>query len=323
MPAAFHLGFWNVQNLFEPGVVARGPQTADEFEAKLNNLSTALNQFVGGRGCDLLGFAEIQSEANLLQLGGRLQGGPYLIAWENAGLAEQTGLGVLARESLFSSIEILEVQRPTVLARPRVIVVRCQLHGTPEPFLLVLNHWKSRLPSSPLSDEDDRRQTADWLGQRLAQESQASCVLVAGDFNAEPFESPFGELRLRGGRTFSAARWAGATPAYLYNTAWKFLPEPADCSNALAHGYKETRPKSTHGDGEPSLFDHLLVSGAVLRGGLVTLVESEVHYPAVDLLTSRHKRGGKLIPAAWQYNSPGEFSGTSDHLPLVAKFLVN
>jgi len=323
MPSAFHLAFWNVQNLFEPGVVARGPQSVDEFDSKLKNLSQALNQFVDGDGADLLGFAEIQSETNLQQLAAKLQNGPYLQAWESAGIAQQTGLGVLAREAIFSNIQIVDVQRPTVFARPRVILVRCELRSIQEPFWLVLNHWKSRLPSSPISDEDDRRQTADWLGQRLAQESRASSVIVVGDFNAEPFEAPFGDLRLRGGRTFSSARWAGATPAYLYNAAWKFLSEPADSDAALAPGYKESRPKSTHGEDSPSMFDHLLVSGAVLQGGLLTLVERDIHYPAIDLLTSRHKRGGKLIPSSWHYVSPGEYSGTSDHLPLVAKFLVN
>jgi hypothetical protein len=323
MPAAFHLAFWNVQNLYEPGVVARGPQDADEFDSKVQNLAQALNQFAGGSGADLLGFAEIQSEANLQQLEGKLSNGPFLRIWESATLASQTGLGLLAREAIFSGIQIVAVQRPTVLARPRVMIARCELHGIAEPFLLVLNHWKSRMPSSPMSDEDDRRETADWLGDLLARESKTSCVIVVGDFNAEPFETPFGELRLRGGRTFSSARWAGATPAYLYNAAWKFLSEPEDCQAALAPGYKESRPKSTHGEDSPSLFDHLLVSGAVLRDGLVTLVESEIQYPAIDLLTSRHKRGGKLIPSAWKYVAPGEFSGASDHLPLVAKFLVN
>lgn len=178
------------------------------------------------------------------------------------------------------------------------------------------------MPTAPISDEDDRRESADWLGQRLAAELRSTCVVVVGDFNAEPFEPPFSELRLRGGRTFSGARWAGASPAYLYNTAWRLLSEPEPSEVALTAGYRESRPKSTHGDDSPAVFDHLLVSGAVLGGGMLTLEERKVEYPAIDSLTSRYKRGGKLVPAVWKYVSANEFSGTSDHLPLTARFLV-
>jgi hypothetical protein len=243
--------------------------------------------------------------------------------WEAAGAANQTGLAVLARQSRFSALQAIAVQRPTLLARPRAMIVRCELQGHAEAFLLVANHWKSRLPSAPLSDADDRRQTADWLGQELSQSSRTTVALVIGDFNAEPFEAPFGDLRLRGRRTFSQTLWSGATPAYLYNTSWRFLPQPDPWETASQPAYRESRPKSSHGDGTPNMFDQLLVSGRALRGGLLRLLESEVQFVAVDQVTSRHTPSGVLVPASWRYVSDQEFTGSSDHFPLAALFEVS
>jgi endonuclease/exonuclease/phosphatase family metal-dependent hydrolase len=318
--ASLNVAFWNVQNLFEPGVVARGPQSPGELDEKLDVLSGVINAFFGGEGPDVLGLAEVSTKRIFLDLVRRLNH-RFLHVWEDAGISDQTGLALLARESRFVDVTVLDTQRPSVAARPRSVIVRCELAGTPEPFLVVVNHWKSRL-GTPAIHNADRLQTADWLGDYLANKSSEQCVLVLGDFNAEPFEPPFGELRLRGRRTFNGALWSNATPAYLYNTAWKIVTEPESWEVACQPGYVESRPKTTHGDAGTNVFDQLLVSGRALRNGPLTLREQ-----TVDLFrnpkTLKQSATGVLRPRKWVYVSPNEHDGSSDHFPLLATFTVN
>lgn len=315
-----NVAFWNVQNLFEPGVVARGPQSQTELDEKLDVLGGVINAFFGGDGPDVLGLAEVNTERILLDLVGRLND-PYFHVWEDAGTSDQTGLGLIARESRFLDLTLLDTQRPSVAARPRSMIVRCELTGNPEPFLVIVNHWKSRL-GPPALHNADRLQTADWLGDYLANANNVTCALVLGDFNAEPFESPFSELRLRGRRTFSNALWSNATPAYLYNTAWKIMTEPESWEDSRQPGYVESRPKTTHGDSGVNVFDQLLVSGRALRNGPLTLQEK-----TLDLFrnhrTLKQSTAGTLRPRKWNYVSQSEHDGSSDHFPLLATFTVN
>jgi hypothetical protein len=41
--ANLNVAFWNVQNLFEPSVVARGPQSQTELDEKLDVLADVIN----------------------------------------------------------------------------------------------------------------------------------------------------------------------------------------------------------------------------------------------------------------------------------------
>lgn len=315
--ADLNVAFWNVQNLFEPGIVARGPRSQIELDEKLDVLGDVINAFFDGAGPDVLGLAEINTERILLDLVRRLNG-PYIRIWADAGTNDQTGLGLIARESRFLDLTLIDTQRPSVASRPRCIIVRCQLIGEAEPFLAVVNHWKSRLGPTAIHNAD-RLQTADWLGDYLANTSVETCVLVLGDFNAEPFEAPFSELRLRGRRTFSNALWSNSTPAYLYNTAWKIMTEPETWEVASQSGYVESRPKTTCGDSGATVFDQLLVSGRALRNGPLTLRERTLNLFHNHARTCRASSTGVLRPCKWDYVSD---QGSSDHFPLLATFIL-
>ena len=315
--ANLKVAFWNVQNLFEPGIGSRRPQSQAELDQKLDVLGGVIKAFFD-RWPDVLGLAEINTKRIFLDLVRRLSGS-YFHVWEDPGTSDQTGLGLIARESRFVDLTLLKTQRPSVAARPRSIIVRCELLGSPEPFLVVVNHWKSRL-GPPSIHIADRLQTADWLGDYLANASKETCVLVLGDFNAEPFEPPFSELRLRGRRTFSNPLWSNSTPAYLYNTAWKMMTEPECWEVASQPGYVESRPKTTCGDSGVNVFDHLLVSGRALRNGPLTLQENTLTLFHQHPRTSRTSATGVLRPCQWNYAFD---EGSSDHFPLLATFTVN
>jgi hypothetical protein len=175
-----NVAFWNVQNLFEPGVVARGPQSQTELDEKLVVLGDVINAFFGGNGPDVLGLAEVNTKQIFLDLVGRLNG-PYFHVWEDAGTSDQTGLGLIARESRFVDLTLLDTQRPSVASRPRSMIARCELVGNPEPFLVVVNHWKSRLGPPDLANAD-RLQTADLVGRLLGKLQQRYVCPGAGRF---------------------------------------------------------------------------------------------------------------------------------------------
>jgi endonuclease/exonuclease/phosphatase family metal-dependent hydrolase len=310
------LAFWNVQNLFEPGVVDRGPQSATERDAKIVHLSAQINGFFSAAGPDVLGLAEVGTEAIFESIRGALNG-QHLAYWEPPGQENQTGLGILVRVPPCSDLEHVATDRPTLASRPRVVLARITLAGVDEPFLLAVNHWKSRLQSGGVDDGADRMESSRWLGDLLAAEDRTTAAMVVGDFNAEPYEAPFNELGIRGKRHFSSAMWTGGNPAYLYNTAWRAMTEPALWEETNVSGYEESRPKTSHDTSPGVIFDQLLVSSRVLRNGPVTLQEHSVGYRHNDVLAYRSGTG-VLRPRRWEYSNATTFSGASDHFPLLA-----
>ncbi len=325
--AEFRVAFWNLQNLFEPSVVDRGPKSEVELEERITLIAEVTRRFFSGNGPDLLGLAEVGSERIFEKLGEAIFGaGRFQGIWEPPGMSvgsnAQTGLGLLGRASLITGMRKVLVDRPLIAQRPRAVIVECDVQGVAESLLMIVTHWKSRRPGTAISDADDRRQSADWLGDFLSRRDRTTSTVVMGDFNAEPFETPFSELRLRAGRTFSRALWSNATPAYLYNTGWKFLTEPSHWEDAAKTGYVEPRPKSSHGETGVQLFDHVMVSGRLLKHGPFRLRESSVCFHCEIGVNARRTRDGVLHPLRWQEREVGsqEFIGCSDHFPVLACF---
>jgi endonuclease/exonuclease/phosphatase family metal-dependent hydrolase len=307
-----NIAFWNVQNLFEPNPV-RGPATAAELAAKIETLAEVLNALFAGEGPDVLGLAEVHTESVFHELVDQLDD-DYLRIWEPAAMANQTGLGAIAKRTAVDDFTLLEAFRPTVGARPRVLVTACRATGSNARFLFVVNHWKSRLPPVRQSSED-REETAAWLGQFL-QATPVECAVIVGDFNAEPYEEPFRGM-LRGRRTFRGAFSPGAS-AHVYNTAWRFMGEREYWAVASQPGYREQTPTSSHGESGDSLFDQLLVTKRALKDGPLELQEDTVQF-ICEAATARHNRYGVVRPRSWEYNG-GTPAGSSDHFPLVASF---
>lgn len=323
----FRVCFWNVQNLFEVGAVARGPQSHAEMSAKLARIGEVLTGAFGPAASDLpdvIGLAEVQTEQLAGAVANRLPE-PYSLVWSPPPPGQlQTGLGLLVRRGVANHSRWVGEYRPSIGSRPRIMLAEVQLALPNAPTALIaVNHWKSRMnhAGSAMTPEQDRNETATWLGELLAKRDKYDPVIIMGDFNAEPWEPPFGEFRLRGKRTFSGALWSGSTPAYLYNTAWRFAAEPDFWENRLAAGntYRESRPKNTH-TGSDSLLDQLLVSRGLLRNGPLTLVEGSVQYVTAPP-AGRHSNRGNLQPDRWAFNSQGGTGdGAADHFPLIAQF---
>lgn len=213
--ADLRVAFWNVQNLFEPGTWKNGPTDEPELVAKLDAIARTLNGLFAGAGPDLVGLAEIHTERILGLLEQRLRG-PYLRLFEPCGDDRWTGLSVLARTERFARLVPVEVYRPWVTSMPRWLIARCQLREDQggASILFVVNHWRSRVNEARSNAASERYETARALRGKLARSRLDTCAIVLGDFNAEPFEEPFGEAGLRSVRHFHPHLWEGGC-AYL------------------------------------------------------------------------------------------------------------
>jgi exonuclease III len=316
-PRRLKVAFWNVENLFDPANnVGRGPKDAPELEAKLDRLAACINSFFGeGEPPDLLALAEVNTVDLLNRLGSKLVKGPYRILWEKPGKHDQTGLGVLARDPIVN-LEIVDAQRPLASARPRCLILRCALIGDIS-FVFVVNHWKSQLPSpdGKLASDADRKETALWLRDTL-DELEDKCILLIGDFNAEPMEMYFDTLHLPCFRHFSKVILGNSK--VFYNTAWRYLAEPFYWEEWASNPkLKEPRPKRTHSGGFV-IWDQLMVSAGALKDGPIKLLEKTVRY-YISHFNARHNKNGVLEPMRW---TDGEVIGASDHFPLLAEFEI-
>ena len=83
--------FWNVENLFEPGVVPRAPQNKAELQQKTKAIGEVLTKSFDGLGPDLVGVAEIGSRSVFQNLCWQLDGGPFLQLWERSASCVRRG----------------------------------------------------------------------------------------------------------------------------------------------------------------------------------------------------------------------------------------
>jgi exonuclease III len=318
MAPTLKIAFWNVQNVFWPGRVPRGLNKPSEFGLKLDRLAQCINDFFANAMPDFLCLAEIEDEALARELAKRLHAS-YVPTWEQAGRNVDSGLGFLSNSATVAKVAGPVVCRPTLSARPRAIAVECHMRQVREPFLLVINHWRSRMPPRPgdlYTPADDRRHTADWIRKELGRHPDTPAILI-GDFNAEPTEAPFNQWHLDASRNFPIHPQNDS----LYNTAWRFLTEPLRWENRLARIH-EPRPKRTFGEYPIAVFDQLLVSRQAMAPRPFGLLESTIRYYCRDNVNSRVNTNGVMFPFPWDFRSDQDYQGASDHYPLLAEFAL-
>ncbi|MEN6642506.1 MAG: hypothetical protein ABFE08_08680 [Armatimonadia bacterium] len=315
--------FWNLCNYYEPGSSARGPQSEREIELKRGVLARTLGLLFDGKGPDIFACAEVNSERLVKELGEHAWSGRYSVVWEGSQQVTDAGIGLLWDATKVLGPDSVEVYPANRGARLRYVLLHMRVRANGMPFLLIINHWKSRMKLGGVDDEADRRDTAEALGDRLGGEDKITDAILVGDFNAEPFEAPFGQTRLRSSRHFSTPlRWR-RSPAHLYNPMWRWLDEPDHYEEAIADDYRQPRPTTSFGPDGNCIFDQLLVSGGLLRGDSLQLQERSVCLYHDDLIARYTARTGRIVPIKWEYDPEAKTStGCSDHLPLLASFIA-
>lgn len=313
--AELRVACWNVENLFHPNSgVARGPKTVGELDRKIAATAAVVRDLFGGPLPHLVGFVEVGDSVVFDKLVKAIDPN-WIGVWENPGRKDQTGLGIAGDPQRIKSLKIVAVDRPSVMAKPRAIVAECELTET-NPFVFALTHWKSRMQQAGTDDKADRLESGRWLGELLSQRySSSHSIIVGGDFNAEPYEAPFLESALRAKRHHTSILHSQANAAYLYNLGWRFLAEPDLWEAKNVAGYAATLSTTTHGDGAPVVFDSLLVSKRLLKGGPLKIREAS----AAIVADSRIRGiGAKIFPLKWKYDAANDTHvGLSDHFPVA------
>lgn len=306
---------WNVENLFHPNSgVARGPKTVEELDRKIAETAQVVRDLFGGPMPHLVGFVEVGDSVVFEKLVKAIDPN-WIWRWENPGRRDQTGLGIAADPARVKSLDIIAVDRPSIMAKPRAIVAECELNEI-NPLVFALAHWKSRMQQGGTDEKADRLESGRWLGDLLSTRySSSHSIIVGGDFNAEPFEAPFLESALRTRRHHTGVLHSQATAAYLYNLGWRFLAEPDLWEAKNAAGYVPIIPTTTHGDGTPVVFDSIMVSKRLLKGGPLKMKEASAAIVADPRVRGT---GSKIYPLKWKYDAVSDtHTGLSDHFPIA------
>lgn len=169
-----------------------------------------------------------------------------------------------------------------VNARCRWFATQFQLKsGSRGRFWLVVNHWKSQMGDQRIS-EHLRINSASEIGDFFLKQARLAteAMLLIGDFNCEPFSTPFHKTRnvLRAVRERTFVLREKNRLAYFYNPMWRLLGEADDHDASLLKGYSPTRPPGTyrHRDMGWRTFDQILVSKPMLTKGFVSFIESSI-----------------------------------------------
>lgn len=316
------VAFWNVENLFEAGVNARrGPQSAPELSAKVARVTSVLRGL--GSPPDppaLIGLAEVATERLVKRIARNLvptDPTRFGYTWAPAkDSALDTGLVLLVDTKVIHSCSFISLQSPQH-SRPHVLWTKCGIRGVAAALFVSVNHWKSRMADHGDAGGARRAQSAQWLEGTIASIDRDVQVVALGDFNDEPFDQSL-RVALRAKRSHAGVFEANSK-GRLYNTAWQWLSEPDHYTAKNAAGYAPSRSQRTYGDsGEPAVFDHILVSRALLGGGSLTLDEASVHVRAEPGI-AQQQRFGRIAPLRWSWDdATGTGQGASDHFPVVA-----
>jgi hypothetical protein len=154
-----NIAFWNLQNLFDTSASAIAADleftpaegwTEERLEQKLDNLTEIIAGMYGGRGPDLLGLCEIESEALLARLTARIAQatGRNDLRIAHADSPDIRGIDC----ALIYSNDLFEMGAPATghLVHFRyptrdIFEVPLRLRGSGEELIVFVTHWPSRL----------------------------------------------------------------------------------------------------------------------------------------------------------------------------------
>jgi hypothetical protein len=295
------IAFQNCTNLFPAGLVARAPATPANVRAKVAALAASLASTVGGP--DVLALSEVYSQplAEAILAGMGLPN--HLVLFRPSLAANETGLAVAYDPNLVrpvSGSQVTDLDLRPSSRRPRWFAVLFEIiAGNRGTFWLVANHWKSQR-GGQLNTDADRQESAFLLGDFFLSRAriQTEAMLLIGDFNCEPGDRPFyvqSQRLLRNAAKPNAIQCVRERApvlrdrnrlAYFHNFMWQFMAEPATLAQTLIPGFTPD-PRYFMGTHGPALnaasgqagwvmFDQVMASKRLLRGGMVKIDEGSV-----------------------------------------------
>lgn len=186
-PARLRLATWNLHNLFDevddPSVGDLTPSPS-QVTKKLNNLGQALQVL----GADVLAVQEVENRAILERLA-RANGYRYAILVEGNDTARGIDVGLLSKVKVTGYASHREDRLPYVEGAgldSRFSRDCLEVHlRTPEPVVMLVNHFKSKVGKGKSSDCKRRAQAqrVAQIARSLAKRWPRSGLVVVGDLN--------------------------------------------------------------------------------------------------------------------------------------------
>lgn len=197
------IAFWNVENLFDtindPKIddeefLPNGKMkwTSERYNTKINNLAKVILAIGDGKGPDILGMAEIENQAVLVDLTTKtdLKNQNYGIVHYDSPDKRGIDVALIYKKDKFKVLGSKAVFVPmpvdTILTRD-ILVVKGVLNKKDTIYILV-NHWPSRRGGDESSEE--RRMFAanklHFIEDSLLKINKNSKIIAIGDFNDEP-----------------------------------------------------------------------------------------------------------------------------------------
>jgi hypothetical protein len=295
--------FLNCWNLFPLGAKVRATsqaRTPPQLDKKIKDLASTLKNVFPGLVPDVIGLCEIADISLGIQVGDRIDARRYKAISSGLAPADNTGLVLLYDPAVLTpTLSPIEVGPRASMAgapivsssdRARWMAVEFQLNiGSRAPFWCVTSHWKSNFRRGEQAAQSDRMQSAREIGE-LFQTVRTSTenMLLMGDLNCEPGDWPLKSQehlsrpnQMRAFRQHRRVTREYKKLAYFYNPMWRWLGEPDTFEVAGLPGYTPPRVMGTHGPAlnggaEWLMYDQLLVTKRLLRGGQLTLQEASV-----------------------------------------------
>lgn len=347
--------WWNLQNLFDTDddpisldleYTAENGWTQEVFEAKLANLATVLSRSHGGLGPDLLAVCEIEKDTLLEKLVKKAGLDKLKVVKDTTGTRDLRGIDVGAAYNS-EIMELLDVQSHSVHLRyptRDILEMRFRIIETREEFSLIACHFPSRRMGKYRS-EPSRIAVAEniaYLVESLVKYNSTDYemlreagdlvavqnrwdykVLVAGDFNDEPFDRSLmehlnatGDMERVTGETNDIDKFEKETANYrqddifVFNATWKFM----SVERAGTFFIDGTMDGERFGK-RYQMLDQILAT----RGLLLEVPGLRLDHDSVRIFAEANFNATKTIrPIPFDRKTK---RGYSDHFPLEAKLL--
>lgn len=309
-PSDYLFCFWNVENFFDDKRDGWKNEPAKDFDAwfadnpkalheKLDHLSKALVELNGGRGPDILGLAEVESEraAELLKdaLNKRLR--DESLHYHHVLFKDPHG----GRHIATALITRLPVEKDrTQLHGHRQRILETHLHVNGHELVVIVSHWTSRITDK---DGHSRADYADKIYGRfraMYERNPAVDFLVCGDFNDTP-DDPSVTKHLHAVGDVALVRRGGDPPLLLDLFAGK-----------------DPNRFGTHYHHRWFIFDQICVSPGMLDDKGWSCDPS-----SAEAIRTLHKPGDKL-QRPWEFGREQDHGerGYSDHFPVTVRLKV-
>lgn len=306
------IAFYNLENLFDT-INANGKYDlefspkgsrkwdSEKYHAKINKLAFTIAQFRSSRtplGAAIVGIAEVENESVVADLVNTEPLAAYGLKYVHHDSPDLRGIDV----ALLYNPELFEVTNvtntPLIIRDEPKFRTRDQMCVTGllmgKPVAVIVNHWPSRLGGREASSP--RREAAAALSRHIADSlwkvNPDMGIIVMGDLNDDPHDKSCA-MALGATRKLDKVR-----PHGFFNPFWDIL---ASGKGTLA--YK----------GDWNLFDQIIISGNLARGGKngFNFMRAVVH----DFDYLKNQDGPYKGQPHRTYASGKWLDGYSDHFP--------